>query len=90
MPDKLNGWQGKLLGAALGLAVLGIVGGVAVYANQGRIEERVANVEEDADACCTEAGEATKALIRLETRFDGLEKNQDMILQKLDKLIEKK
>jgi len=86
----MNGWQSRLLAAALTLGVLGILGGVGVYANQGRIEERVSNVEDDADACCTEAGEATKALIRLETRFDGLEKSQKKILDKLDKLVEKR
>ena len=86
--DKLDGWQGKLLGAVLALAVLGIGSGIAVYANQGRLDERISDVEEDADACCTEAGEATKAIIRLEGRFDGVEANQRRILDRLDKLIE--
>ena len=82
---KLDGWLPKV---AAGLAVLGIAAAVTVYANQGRLDERVADVEEDADACCTEAGEATKAIIRLEGRFDGVEANQLRILDRLDKLIE--
>ena len=85
--QSLNGWLPKV---AAVLAAAGVLGAVGVYANQGRLDERVSDVEEDADACCTEAGEATKALIRLETRFDGLEKSQKKILDKLDKLVEKR
>lgn len=51
----MNGWIGKVVGAALALAIMGIAGGITVFGQQQGIKKDVAANHEAATMCCDKA-----------------------------------
>ena len=78
-----------LLGAVGVLAASGIIGGVVVYGDVGRLEERVEDNEEALEEQAPVLVDAAKVSISFEHFEKQYDKDQERLEKSLDKILEK-